>query len=97
MNADEILKSVSNTMYERSKTYDKQTQNERSIPKVVELFNILVERPEEYKMTEQEGWLFMQLLKEVRLWANPDEFHEDSAHDGIAYATLKTESFYHKD
>lgn len=43
-------------------------------------------------LTEAEGWLLLQVLKDVRQWQNPDKFHEDSALDGVAYSSLKAEA-----
>lgn len=43
-------------------------------------------------LSESEGWLFMQILKDIRQWQNPGRYHADSAEDCIAYAALKAES-----
>ena len=50
-------------------------------------FNIVTGRD----LTEAEGWLLLQILKDVRQWQRPG-FHEDSADDCIAYAALKAEA-----
>ena len=34
----------------------------------------------------------MQIVKDVRHWQNTDQYHVDSALDGVAYASLTTEA-----
>ena len=55
--------------------------------KCVAAFNAITGRD----LTEAEGWLLLQVLKDVRQWQRPG-FHEDSAEDCIAYAALKAEA-----
>ena len=86
-----LLRSALETIEERGKLYDKASKEERSIKAVVEAFNSVVGREGERKLTEPEGWLFMQLLKAVRLFSAPG-FHADSALDGVAYAALTGEA-----
>ncbi|WP_367256049.1 hypothetical protein [Pseudomonas sp. stari2] len=43
-------------------------------------------------LTEAEGWLLLQVLKDVHPWQNTDKFHEDSALDGVAHSSLKAEA-----
>lgn len=50
-------------------------------------FNALTGRD----LTEAEGWLLLQLLKDARQWSGR-RFHQDSAEDCIAYAALKAEA-----
>jgi hypothetical protein len=73
-------------MFERGKQYD-QPSGERSMGKCVGAFNIFTGRD----LSEAEGWLLLQCLKDVRLFQNPG-FHQDSAEDCIAYAALKAEA-----
>ena len=42
------------------------------------------------KLTEAQGWHFMQVLKDVRLFTR-ETYHADSAEDCIAYAALKAD------
>ena len=42
-------------------------------------------------LSEAEGWLLLQLLKDVRQWQR-SSFHRDSAEDSVAYAALKAEA-----
>ncbi|NYH13455.1 hypothetical protein [Paraburkholderia bryophila] len=42
-------------------------------------------------LAEAEGWLLMQLLKDVRLFQRPG-YHADSAEDAIAYTALMGEA-----
>lgn len=84
--APEFLRRAAEIMEERGKQYDKP-EGERSMGKCVAAFNIVTGR----SMTEAEGWLLLQILKDVRLWQRPG-FHRDSAEDAIAYAALKAEA-----
>lgn len=73
-------------MRDRAATYD-QPEGERSMGKAVEAFNAITGQ----HLSESEGWLLLQLLKDVRQWQRP-EYHADSAEDCIAYAALKAEA-----
>lgn len=73
-------------MRDRAATYDKP-DGERSMGRAVEAFNAITGRD----LTEPEGWLLLQVLKDVRLFQRPG-YHADSAEDCIAYAALKAEA-----
>lgn len=75
-------------MEERGKQYDKP-EGERSMGKTVQVFNIITG----HDLTEADGWLLMQILKDVRQWQTPN-YHEDSALDCVAYSALKAESLW---
>ena len=85
-NVIEFMEQAMEIMQQRAKDYD-QPGGERSIGKTVAAFNAITGN----SLTEAEGWLFMQILKDVRQWSAPG-FHRDSAEDGIAYAALKAEA-----
>lgn len=84
--APEMLQTAAAIMEERGKQYD-QPDGERSMGKCVAAFNIITGRD----LTESEGWLLQQILKDVRQWQRPG-YHQDSAEDCIAYAALKAEA-----
>lgn len=86
MKADEFLGKAQALMIERGKQYD-QPNGERSMAKAVAAFGIITG----VQITEAEGWLFMQILKDVRQWQT-DAYHADSAEDCVAYAALKAEA-----
>lgn len=86
MRADEYLGKAQALMLERGKQYDKP-EGERSMGKAVMAFNAITGR----NICESEGWLLLQILKDVRQWQNP-AFHADSAEDCVAYAALKAEA-----
>ena len=86
MRADEYLGKAQTLMIERGKQYDKP-EGERSMGKAVMAFNAITGR----NIRESEGWLLLQILKDVRQWQNP-AFHADSAEDCVAYAALKAEA-----
>jgi hypothetical protein len=81
-----LLKKAADHMTERAKQYDKP-EGERSMGKAVQAFNAITGRD----LTEPEGWLLLQVLKDVRLFQRPG-YHADSAEDCIAYAALKAEA-----
>lgn len=84
--AAEFLRDAAEIMEERAKQYDSPT-GERSMGKCVMAFNAITGKD----LSESEGWLLLQVLKDVRQWQNP-AFHRDSAEDGIAYSALKAEA-----
>lgn len=86
MKAQEFLSAAANHMHARAKTYD-TAEGERSMAKTVQAFNAIVGAD----LTESEGWLFMMLLKAVRLTQRAT-YHADSAEDLVAYAALLGES-----
>lgn len=86
MQAHEFLGRAQALMIERGREYDKP-EGERSMERAVRAFGVITGKD----LTEAEGWLFMQILKDVRQWQNP-RYHADSAEDCIAYAALKAEA-----
>ncbi len=84
--AHSILQAAAGHMQARASTYDKP-EGERSMAKTVEVFNCY----HGTSLTEAQGWHFMQILKDVRLFTR-EGFHQDSAEDGVAYAALKSEA-----
>lgn len=84
--APDLLRRAADIMAERGKQYDKP-EGERSMGKCVAAFNIVTGQ----SLTEAEGWLLLQILKDVRQWQRPG-YHQDSAEDCIAYAALKAEA-----
>jgi hypothetical protein len=87
MKAHEFLGKAQALMLERGKHYDKP-EGERSMGTAVSAFNTITGQ----SLTEAEGWLLLQVLKDVRQWQNPDKYHADSAEDCVAYAALKAEA-----
>ena len=87
MQATGFLSKALALLEERGKDYD-QPQGERSMGKTVQAFNAITG----HTLKESEGWLLLQLLKDVRQWSNPNSYHADSAEDCISYAALKAEA-----
>lgn len=81
-----LLQVAADHMRARAATYDKP-DGERSMGKTVAAFNAVTGRD----LSEAEGWLLLQLLKDVRLFQRPG-YHADSAEDCIAYSALKAEA-----
>lgn len=84
--AHEILQAAQKHMKDRAATYDKP-HGERSMGRAVQAFNAITG----HNLTEPEGWLLLQTLKDVRLFTSPG-YHADSADDCVAYAALKAEA-----
>ena len=86
VSAPALLTAAAKHMYDRAATYDKP-EGERSMAQTVAVF----EAYHGIKLTEAQGWHFMQVLKDVRLFTR-ETYHADSAEDCIAYAALKAEA-----
>lgn len=86
VSAADICKQAIETMAERGKTYDKSQGRERSMGKTVAAFNALTG----HKLTEEQGWLFMAVLKIAR--AQQGEYKHDNYLDGTAYFSLAGEA-----
>lgn len=84
--AQDTLRAAAQHMDERATEYD-SPGGERSMSKTVVAFNAITSR----NITEAEGWLLMQLLKDSRQWARTN-YHQDSAEDCTAYSALKAEA-----
>ena len=84
--AAELLGRAARHMHDRAATYDKP-EGERSMGRTVQAFNAITG----HSLSESEGWLLLQVLKDVRLFTRSD-YHADSAEDCIAYAALKAEA-----
>jgi hypothetical protein len=87
MKSTEFLQAAIDVQAERGKQYDKPS-GERSMAATVSAFNAITGRD----LSEAEGWLLLQTLKDVRQWQNPSKYHHDSALDGVAYSALKAEA-----
>ena len=85
--APDLLDAAAGHMRDRAATYDKP-EGERSMAQTVAVFNQF----HGTALTEAQGWHFMQILKDVRLFANPANPHRDSVEDGVAYSALKGEA-----
>jgi len=86
MTAPQLLEKALGHMLDRAATYD-QPAGERSMGRTVQAFNIITGRD----LSESEGWLLLQLLKDVRD-RQRNKPHQDSLEDCIAYAALKAEA-----
>ena len=85
--AHSLLKSGAEVLEARAREYDKPG-GERSILAVVTALNAVLGRE---ALSEAEGWLFMQLLKDVRLFSAPG-YHADSGVDVVNYSALMSEA-----
>ena len=84
MTASDFLGAALNHLGDRASTYDNPT-GERSMGRTVEAFNAITG----HKLTEEQGWLFMCLLKQVR--SQQGKYKSDSYEDGAAYFALMGE------
>ena len=85
--ANQLLNKAATLMEQRGQQYD-QPQGERSMGRAVSALNIILGRD---ALTESEGWLLLQILKDVRDRQRTLP-HVDSLEDGIAYSALKAEA-----
>ena len=93
--AQDYLTESIELLAQRGKDYDTEDEEpsggERSMGKAIDMFNICTG----HELMESEGWLLLQILKDVRQWTNlKDGMHEDSAVDCVSYAALKAEALY---
>lgn len=84
----DFIREVESVQSERSREYE-QEGGERSVEQIVKAFNSITRK----NLTEEEGWLFLTLLKMVRAW-NTSEYHHDSALDMVSYASLTAEALF---
>jgi hypothetical protein len=91
VSAIEFLERAADLMLERAQDYD-SPEGERSMGRTVAAFNVLTGNI----LSEQEGWMFMLLLKLARQ-AQTDEWHQDSSEDAIAYAALMAEAWQNEE
>ena len=87
VSAPDLLGAAAGHMRDRAATYDQPT-GERSMGRAVQALNAILGRE---ALTESEGWLLLQVLKDVRD-RQRTEPHRDSLEDGIAYSALKAEA-----
>ena len=83
--AANILTAALGHMRDRAATYDKP-EGERSIGATVDAFQAVTG----VSLTEEQGWLFMALLKAVR--SQQGAYRADSYEDGAAYFALAGEA-----
>ena len=82
--AASMLTAALGHMEDRAKTYD-APGGERSMGKTVAAFNIITG----HTLTEEAGWLFMEILKQVR--SQQGDYRADNYEDMVAYAALRGE------
>lgn len=82
--ASDILKQAAGHLSDRAATYD-APGGERSMQKAVDAFLSVTG----VKVTPEQGWLFMALLKAVR--SQQGQFKMDNYEDGAAYFALAGE------
>lgn len=88
----ELLERARDIQEQRARDYD-QPGGERSMAATVQAFNIITRRNDEGRdpVSESEGWLLMQILKDVRDRSTPNP-HRDSLEDCVSYSALKAEA-----
>lgn len=82
-----VLVDAACLMAQRGQQYDRP-EGERSMGRAVAAFNAITG----HALSESEGWLLLQVLKDVRQFQNPGQPHRDSLEDCVAYAALKAEA-----
>jgi hypothetical protein len=82
--AASMLEAALGHMEDRAKTYD-APGGERSMGKTVSAFNTITG----LTLSEEQGWLFMEILKQVR--SQQGNYRADNYEDMVAYAALRGE------
>ena len=82
--AASMLTAALGQMEDRAKTYD-APGGERSMGKTVSAFNTITG----LQLSEEQGWLFMEILKQVR--SQQGNYRADNYEDMVAYAALRGE------
>ena len=83
--AQHFLEAAKGHLGARATTYDKPT-GERSMERTVKVFAALTD----IQLTEEQGWLFMEALKQVR--SLQGKFKADNYEDLAGYAALRGEA-----
>ena len=83
--AHHFLEAAKGHLGARAATYDKPT-GERSMERTVKTFTALTD----IQLTEEQGWLFLEVLKQVR--SLQGKFKADSYEDLVGYAALRGEA-----
>ena len=83
--AQHFLEAAKGHLGARATTYDKPA-GERSMERTVKTFAALTD----IQLTEEHGWLFMEVLKQVR--SLQGKFKADNYEDLAGYAALRGES-----
>lgn len=87
----ELLAEAQEIQEDRAKQYD-QPGGERSMDRTVRAFNIITRRENtDRELRESDGWLLMQLLKDVRDQTT-EVPHTDSIKDKVSYSSLQGEA-----
>ena len=83
--AQHFLEAAQGHLGARAVTYDKPT-GERSMERTVKVFAALTD----IQLTEEQGWIFMEALKQVR--SLQGKFKADNYEDLAGYAALRGET-----
>ena len=83
--ANHFLEAAKGHLGARGVTYDKPT-GERSMERTIKVFAALTD----IQLTEEQGWCFMEVLKQVR--SLQGKFKADNYEDLAGYAALRGEA-----
>ena len=83
--AQDFLEAAKGHLGARATTYDRPT-GERSMERTIKVFAALTD----IQLTEEQGWLFMEALKQVR--SLQGKFKADNYEDLAGYAALRGEA-----
>lgn len=94
LTSQQVLAAATDIQTERSSEYEQGAKGERSMERTVKAFNAITGRTGERALTESDGWLMMQILKDVRMWTVKEagSIHYDSVVDSTSYSALKGEA-----
>lgn len=87
--ATDFLRRAAELQDARAAEYD-QEGGERSAGKIAQAFNAITG----HNLSEQDVWMLLVVLKQVRFYNNPAKKHRDSVEDLVSYAALFAESVF---
>lgn len=90
LKVNDLINQIQTVQQDRAKEYNKE--EERSFSNIAVAFNAITHRPNYLQGSDIA--LILQILKDVRLYANPETVHKDSLIDKPSYALLHCEEFY---
>jgi hypothetical protein len=86
IDAQDFLNEGLNILGERGRQYG-SNERECSFPQVAQAFNAITG----HSLLGSDVCLMLALVKQVRQYAQPERFHEDSAVDGVNYTALQAQ------
>ena len=85
--ATDYLQECMDIQKQRGEEYSSTGEPERSFSTVAQVFTLITGK----ELVGSDIVLIQQILKDIRQYADPTRFHEDSGLDKVSYAALHSE------